>query len=1063
MEKNAICYTIERRSANIIMKTAARKKFKKIILISGAVCLVIVLLCLAFVIYVYFSENTVKNYAEKWISKKVNASVDIGSLDYGLFPFNVHAEKIRFYMDDTRSRIELSIDAITGKGDTLSLLSKGGRLFDSIEVNGLDLDVRVKQSRDGKTGAFDSRDLPQQITPLINRVNRLNLKNISACLVLSKEEKLNWEGAELTILSRIGGEGLDFSFSSRKYSTEISSPLLNAGGTMNLTGHLDLLPSPLLETDLTLENQSFSSSRNELLFLPDHFNFNVNVKSDLKKRADVSDLSLMIPQICDLTGKMTIDISGRSFLSFNPHIKLPELKNILDPLRPYLPAQLSTLYVKGSAELDLKGWLYKKEADMDYSVEGDLALDPSRVELTYKEVSSSLMVGAGIAFKASQEQEEFNGEITCSQGLIRGNGWELKGLDLNLPLSGSREQIQILELVGFLKEFSYDDKDRSWKQEEIQINGSISGDLKNSVFHADTLDMVLPPLGEFKVIARFSPDPSSKNSFYLLSPNIRVSDAITRFRAFIPDDLSVWEPEGMLHFELSAAGRNVYDFDLKTKTELNELSFHDPTFSIAGESISLDLAIQAGLTPDESRMPFSLEVSLFQGETLLRDLYVKWEDHLVKTDLQGWLDARQKVLDIDSFTLQTELLGDINGKGRIAAGDPLSADLSLKAARIDPVKLLGFVGQEFNEDSQDIQIKGEGDVIIDIRKRGPDLSFKGNIGFHNGFFEAPAKKILLSGLDVDLPFFLEMGFSPFSAWDDFWFERGSLKIGHLQVNGLNLDRIQLDLLAARNLFLSKPVEIQLYEGTASIYNSLVRFDRYRRSFNGVTALLLQGGKIERLVPEKPDLPLNGIFHVDMPRITIDQQKITTAGQMQIDVFQGRATVTDVKIDRPFSKNRTFFCDLEFRNFNLEKLTDSMAFGKVTGFIEGEVNDLAVSYGQPEQFSLRIDSVEKKGMPQRFSMKAVDDISILSSGEKTSMGSAELLSHFVSSFRYKKIGIFCSLKNDNFTLRGTIKENGKEILVKKDWIFGISVVNAEPDNLISFQDMMNRLQRIGKSS
>jgi hypothetical protein len=37
------------------------------------------------------------------------------------------------------------------------------------------------------------------------------------------------------------------------------------------------------------------------------------------------------------------------------------------------------------------------------------------------------------------------------------------------------------------------------------------------------------------------------------------------------------------------------------------------------------------------------------------------------------------------------------------------------------------------------------------------------------------------------------------------------------------------------------------------------------------------------------------------------------------------------------------------------------------------------------------------------------------------------------------------------------------LVKKDWIFGISVVNAEPDNLISFQDMMNRLQRIGKSS
>ena len=68
----------------------------------------------------------------------------------------------------------------------------------------------------------------------------------------------------------------------------------------------------------------------------------------------------------------------------------------------------------------------------------------------------------------------------------------------------------------------------------------------------------------------------------------------------------------------------------------------------------------------------------------------------------------------------------------------------------------------------------------------------------------------------------------------------------------------------------------------------------------------------------------------------------------------------------------------------------------------------------------------------------------------------------SDFRYKKIGIHCYLKNDLFTLRGTIREKGKEYLVKRSWIFGISVINKKPENQISFKDMISRLKRIGRS-
>ena len=163
-----------------------------------------------------------------------------------------------------------------------------------------------------------------------------------------------------------------------------------------------------------------------------------------------------------------------------------------------------------------------------------------------------------------------------------------------------------------------------------------------------------------------------------------------------------------------------------------------------------------------------------------------------------------------------------------------------------------------------------------------------------------------------------------------------------------------------------------------------------------------------------------------------------------------------------SKNRTMMCDINFAGLNLEKLTNSTPYGRVTGIIKGEIKNLAMSYGQPESFSLVLKSDKRKGIPQKFSTAAIKDLEILGTGGSSSMSSARFMSRFISEFRYSKIGIFCSLKNDVFTLRGTIKEGGTEYLVKNAWIFGISVINRKPQNQISFKDMVSRIKRIHQS-
>ena len=77
-----------------------------------------------------------------------------------------------------------------------------------------------------------------------------------------------------------------------------------------------------------------------------------------------------------------------------------------------------------------------------------------------------------------------------------------------------------------------------------------------------------------------------------------------------------------------------------------------------------------------------------------------------------------------------------------------------------------------------------------------------------------------------------------------------------------------------------------------------------------------------------------------------------------------------------------------------------------------------------------------------------------------MGLAGAFASFFKTFPYEKIGIRASLENDVFKINGTIKERGTEYLVKRGAFSGVNIVNQNPDNRISFKDMVNRIKRIG---
>ena len=73
--------------------------------------------------------------------------------------------------------------------------------------------------------------------------------------------------------------------------------------------------------------------------------------------------------------------------------------------------------------------------------------------------------------------------------------------------------------------------------------------------------------------------------------------------------------------------------------------------------------------------------------------------------------------------------------------------------------------------------------------------------------------------------------------------------------------------------------------------------------------------------------------------------------------------------------------------------------------------------------------------------------------------AGALSTFFKEFPYERIGLRATLENDVFRINGTIREAGKEYLVKRGGFSGVDIVNQNPDNQIRFKDMLKRIKRV----
>ncbi len=122
-----------------------------------------------------------------------------------------------------------------------------------------------------------------------------------------------------------------------------------------------------------------------------------------------------------------------------------------------------------------------------------------------------------------------------------------------------------------------------------------------------------------------------------------------------------------------------------------------------------------------------------------------------------------------------------------------------------------------------------------------------------------------------------------------------------------------------------------------------------------------------------------------------------------------------------------------------------------------MNDLVITDGQPESFEASIETVKRRGVKQRISVKALEKISILGTGSSATVLGRGIYSLF-KEYNYSKMGFSGRLRNDTFLLKGIEREGDTGYLVRGG-LFPPKVNVIYYTQEVSFREMVKRLKRI----
>ncbi len=1032
------------------MKKALRKALKISAVAAGA----LVALLAAAVLLVLFDKPLVRKLVVKQISKGAGSSARIGRLDYTLFPFRVSAAAVEIGREDRFQKLTIGLDRLEARGAFWKLVRGLKPALDAIEAEGLT--VRL----DERAVSEAPLDLPKvliQVSDTLAWAKRISVSGARLSLGLLGG-RTEIEGLDLVLTPGPERDQAGYAIGRARLRVFEPSGAPKLSADLASSGRLGFVSPYLLDAALTA-----NALRLPLAGLDEPIEglvLTLTARLDRpNQELSVSDLKVVAPGLMDLRGRLVGKSVYGIFLEAEGEARFDDLAAAAKLLGPRLPAGLRDSVPRG--RLGISGRYALQSSDLGRKDNLAAALSLEDVELTTAVEGRPLRVKASGRIDAAGPSADprFTVDLRSSLGRLVVSGLAVAGTELRLVGTGSMSGAEISLLDARLAGLDYraaGGKRIAFSGAGLTAKGTI--DIARRAGVLSSLEARLPGLAPLRLSGRAGASPRAAVELRLESRGLDLPALRSLAAPFWPPGLAGWDLGGTLDLSLAVrrpdASRG--DWDLSGTLALTGVKFNDPSFTVASEGLDPVFKFEGAGSPAKG---FSISggLDIGRGESLWKAVYVAWDKHPLRLTAAGRYDPASGALDGLTARALLPEVGSIDVAGAVRLGPALSLDLKTSAAMsLGP--LYSLYSQAGVAEASRLKLAGALSAALDVRLTGEALSVGGRVKLANANIDRPAGQTSLVGLEADIPVLYDSRPAPDAPLT----ESGRVRVAELRNPYLSLGNVDLGLRAGVNALGLEPLGLDVYGGRLELGRTTFRFDPVAGTFRGLGSLALRGLDISLLPVASPQFKLTGSVQAEFPELDIALDRIAVSGRGEARVFGGSVVLRDFAVTDPFAAGRAISLNVDLVDLDLKKLTDEVPFGEVTGIVRGEVRDLVLSYGQPERFALRLESVPRRGVPQTFSLKAVDNLTVLSSGQQASAGTGGFWMKFIRGFRYQKLGIVSTLRNDTFTLNGTIHEGGVEYLVKKPPLFGINVVNREPDKKISFKDMTGRLKRIGQS-
>jgi hypothetical protein len=251
------------------------------------------------------------------------------------------------------------------------------------------------------------------------------------------------------------------------------------------------------------------------------------------------------------------------------------------------------------------------------------------------------------------------------------------------------------------------------------------------------------------------------------------------------------------------------------------------------------------------------------------------------------------------------------------------------------------------------------------------------------------------------------------------------------------------------------IAIPVLDGRLVLSDLVLRRDA--SGWSGGGSAVVEPVSMSRLT-EAVGLPvMAGVLSASLPGLRVRPGEVALDGALVISVFDGYLEATGLQLVEPFGVAPHLYADVTARNIDLAQLTDTFAFGSMTGFVDADIRGLELARWRPVRFDARLRSSPGR-YPRRISQRAVQNISALG-GPGAALAIQRGFLGFFESFGYREIGLSCRLAGGVCVMDGLPGRTANDgfVIIRGGGIPALNVIGY--NRRVDWDELLNRLQRV----